>query len=135
MLIYPLTLIILVVIDGIWLGLIAGRLYASQLGPLMADPIRWGPAIAFYLIYSAGLVLFVIQPAMDNGGWPRALLMGAAFGLVAYATYDLTCLSVIRGYPTTIALIDMAWGTTASAVTAALAVIVAQRWLQTGIST
>lgn len=126
---YIITLIVLGIFDGLWLGVIAGGYYKSQLGGLMAQPIGWAPALAFYLIYAAGLLLFVIQPALEAGGWQRALVWGAGFGFVAYATYNLTCLSVIRGYPTNLALLDLAWGTLLTGLTAALTVLIAQRWL------
>ena len=75
-----------------------------------------------------GLLFFVIQPSLESGGWQRGLLWGAGLGFVAYATYNLTCLSVIRGYPTNLALLDLAWGTVLSGLTAALTVMIAQRW-------
>lgn len=125
---YLIALVVLGILDGLWLGLIAGGYYKSQLGTLLAQPIGWAPALAFYFIYTAGLLFFVIQPALESGGWHRGLLWGAGFGFVAYATYNLTCLSVIRGYPTNLALLDLAWGTVLSGLTAALTVIIAQRW-------
>ena len=125
---YVIALVVLGILDGVWLGLIAGAYYKSQLGPLLAQPIGWAPAIAFYLIYTAGLLFFVIQPSLESGGWQRGLLWGAGLGFVAYATYNLTCLSVIRGYPTNLALLDLAWGTVLSGLTAALTVMIAQRW-------
>jgi uncharacterized membrane protein len=65
-----------------------------------------------------GVVLLAVLPALDNGGWTRALWMGAVLGLVAYATYDITNLSTLRNWSLTVTLIDLAWGTIVTAVSA-----------------
>lgn len=99
------------VLDFIWLGTIANNLYAAQLGDLLAPKTNLAAAVAFYAIFLAGLVFFVIHPAIADGSWTRAAFTGAFFGLVCYATWDLTNLAVVRGFPVTLALIDMSWGT------------------------
>jgi uncharacterized membrane protein len=107
-------------LDMLWLGVLARDLYRSQLGPLLLDQPRWGFAILFYALYLVGLVVFAMLPAASSGGGLlSAALMGALLGLIAYATYDLTNLAVMRGFPTPLAFIDLAWGTVLSAVTAA----------------
>ena len=67
--------------------------------------------MVFYAIFVAGLVYFVIHPAVDEGSWSKALLVGAFFGFVTYATWDLTNLAVLKDFPLSIVPIDMAWGT------------------------
>ncbi len=113
------------VLDLIWLGFVANGFYRSAMGPLMADSINLPAAVAFYVLYTIGVLIFVVAPALETGGWPRALMMGALFGLIAYATYDLTSLAVIRGFPAGMAFVDMAWGTVATAAVSALAVVIA----------
>lgn len=104
--------------DGLWLGLIAKDFYRGQLGELMAPNPSIVAATAFYLLYVAGLVCFAVAPALASGVWITALVNGAVLGLVAYGTYDLTNLAVMRGFPTTLAIADLAWGTVLSAVAA-----------------
>jgi uncharacterized membrane protein len=77
----------------------------------MADQIVWPVAILFYLLFIAGLIVFAVAPALESGGWTRALLLGAAFGFFAYATYDLTNLATLRDWPATLTVVDIAWGT------------------------
>lgn len=98
-------------LDLVWLGLVAQGLYEHFLGDLLADSPNAAAAFVFYAIFVAGLVYFVIAPAVDEQSARTALVRGAAFGLVTYATWDLTNLAVIEGFPIGIVPIDMAWGT------------------------
>ena len=87
---FAIALPVFFAIDMIWLGFVAKNFYRSQIGFLMKPDINWVAAIVFYLIFIIGLVLFVISPALEKGSWTHALLFGALFGFVCYATYDLT---------------------------------------------
>jgi len=98
-------------IDFIWLGTVAKQLYADRMGHLLADKPNLAAAVVFYAIFVAGLVYFVIQPAVAAESWTKALIAGAFFGFVTYATFDLTNLAVLKDYPFSIVPIDMAWGT------------------------
>jgi uncharacterized membrane protein len=113
---YGATTLVMVLIDLIWLGVIAKPLYLEGIGHLMADKPRLGPAVLFYLMYPVGLMLFAVLPGVAQGDWRRALVMGALFGLFAYATYDLTNLATLKQWPLRLALIDIAWGALVSAV-------------------
>jgi uncharacterized membrane protein len=124
---YASVLVLLVVIDAVWLGLVARGFYRDQIGTLMRDDILWTAAIAFYLLYAAGLTYFALGAADRTGSWLTALGTGAAIGLLAYGTYDLTNLATVRGFTPTIALVDMAWGTVLSAVVSAGAFVIANR--------
>jgi uncharacterized membrane protein len=117
---YAVALVTMVALDGVWLGLIATSLYRDALGPLMADPVNPWAAGAFYLIYPLGLVVFAVRPGDGADRWTVAA-RGALFGLIAYATYDLTNLATLKGFPVSIALIDMLWGGIISAVASAAA--------------
>ena len=97
-------------IDMLWLGLIAKAFYRDQLGALMRPDVNWTAAVVFYLIFLVGLVVFVIAPAVDAGSWSQAVLRGALFGLITYATYDLTNLATLRDWPLSVTLVDMVWG-------------------------
>ena len=97
-------------IDMLWLGLIAKSFYREHLGPMLRPEVNWVAAVIFYMIFLIGLVVFVIVPAVDAGSWAQALLRGALFGIVTYATYDLTNLSTLRDWPMVLTVVDLAWG-------------------------
>lgn len=101
---------VFIVVDLIWLGFIAKDLYQKEIGHLMAKSVNWWAAIIFYLIYLAGLVYFVINPAVVAKDWLLALKNGLLFGFITYATYDLTNLATLSAWPLRITLIDLAWG-------------------------
>lgn len=104
------TFVVFVVIDFIWLSIAARLVYRPHIGDLLLDrPVIWA-AIAFYVLYSVGLALLVVRPAVDAGSLLTALWMGALFGLVAYGTYDLTNLATLRGWSVTVTVLDMVWG-------------------------
>lgn len=117
---YAVTAPILFVIDLVWLGVVAKDFYRARLGDLMRPDVRWGPAVLFYVLYVAALLLFAVFPALERQSGVRAAALGAALGCIAYATYDLTNLSLARGFPTIVAVVDIAWGTILSAAVAAV---------------
>lgn len=108
---YLVAAVVFTVVDLVWLTLVAPDLYADLLGDLLADPVRPGAAVAFYVLFVAGIVHFVVVPALRVADLRQAFVSGAFFGLVTYATWDLTALSVIEGFPAAVVPIDMAWGT------------------------
>ena len=107
---YAIALPIIFALDLVWLGVIAKNFYRTQVGFLMRSDVNWVAAILFYLLFTAGLVQFVIAPALKTGSWTNALLLGAFFGLVAYATYDLTNLATLKDWPLLVTVIDLVWG-------------------------
>ena len=121
-LVYAASLVIFLSIDMVWLRLIAKDIYTSEMGSLIRPDIDFRAAVAFYLLYAAGLTYFAVLPALDGKAALQALMLGAGLGLVAYGTYDLTNLTVIKGFGTKIAMIDLAWGTVLSGVSAAAVV-------------
>jgi uncharacterized membrane protein len=117
---YLATMVAFVVIDLIWLGGVAKTMYRRGLGGLMRDKIHLPAALAFYLLFPMGLMIFAVVPSMDFGGVSRAAMLGGLFGLFAYATYDLTNLATLKSWPLGLSLIDMAWGAALSGACAAL---------------
>ncbi|HEX6247816.1 MAG TPA: DUF2177 family protein [Nocardioidaceae bacterium] len=107
---YLLAMAVFLALDMVWLTLVAPDLYDRYLGDLLADEPNVAAAVLFYAIFVAGLLHFVVRPALEKESARDALVRGAAFGLVTYATWDLTSLAVIEGFPVTIAVIDMTWG-------------------------
>jgi uncharacterized membrane protein len=124
---YFITLPIFLAIDMIWLGLVAKNFYAKQIGFLMKTNVNWTAAIVFYLLFIIGLIVFVITPALQKNSWTTALLLGALFGLITYATYDLTNLATIKDWPIIITIIDLIWGTVLAASVSVISFFIASK--------
>jgi uncharacterized membrane protein len=107
---YIIAFSVFLTIDMIWLGLIAKNFYREQIDILMKPDINWIAAIIFYLIFIIGLVIFAIAPAVEKGLWTHALIFGALFGFICYATYDLTNLAIAKDWPLLVTIVDMLWG-------------------------
>jgi len=125
---YLATLAAFLIIDLIWLGLIARSLYQKFLGGLLSPQTNWIAAIIFYLLFIVGILVFAVVPGLQAGSLTKAVLLGAFFGLITYATYDLTNLATLKGWPVAITLIDITWGTILSACVAFISFIFG-RWL------
>jgi uncharacterized membrane protein len=115
LLVYAATAAVMVLIDLLWLGVIARPLYQRGIGHLMAAEYRLVPAALFYALYPVGLVVFAVLPQKDL---LHTAMLAGLFGLLAYATYDLTNLATLRDWPLGLSLLDMAWGSGVSAVAA-----------------
>lgn len=124
---YLVAAVVFLVLDLAWLGLVAQGLYERLLGDLLAEQPNVAAAVAFYAIFLAGLVYFVIAPAVEERSLRSALFRGAAFGLVTYATWDLTSLAVIEGFPAAIVPVDMAWGAVLAAAVSTVTFLASQR--------
>jgi uncharacterized membrane protein len=116
---YVATGLVLLAFDAIWLSFATQRLYRPLMGDMLLEKFRLVPAMLFYLIYVAGIVVFAITPAFSSERWATAALYGAFLGFLAYATYDLTNLATLRDWPVAVTIADLSWGTflTASAAT------------------
>lgn len=117
--IYIVAFLTMVLIDMVWLRVIAVSWYQNGMGSLLAESPNLIAATAFYVIFPIGLMIFAILPAQGQDGILKVLGMGALFGFFAYATYDLTNLAVIKNWPLGLTILDMAWGSLVSGVTAA----------------
>ncbi len=98
-------------IDMLWLTIIASKFYKSQIGHLMADKAKLLPAAIFYLLFIAAMIYFVIVPALEHQNLTRLIISAAIFGLVTYATYDLTNMATLKDWPLLVTVVDIAWGT------------------------
>jgi uncharacterized membrane protein len=109
---YIVTGIAFALIDSVWLRNAYTRLYQPEIGEmLMKDGFRLGPAIAFYLLYILGIMIFAVGPALKTGQWQTALLWGALLGFFCYMTYDLTNQATLRVWSLKVTILDMIWGT------------------------
>ena len=107
---YLIAAVTFALIDAVWLGVVANRLYQSELGHLLAETFDPVPAVLFYLLYIVGLIHFAVRPNDADRSLGQRLLDAALFGLVTYATWDLTSAAVFRDFPWTVVVIDLAWG-------------------------
>ncbi len=105
-------------IDAIWLGLVAKRFYADQLGDLLKASPSLGVAAVFYLAYAVAVVILAVRPAIIAESPLHALALGAVLGFAAYGTYDITNLATIRNWPWQVSAVDWAWGTVLTGVSA-----------------
>lgn len=115
------------VIDMVWLVLVAKKFYQEQIGFLMKPDINWFAAIIFYLLFIAGLILFVISPAVEKHSWVHALIFGALFGLITYATYDLTNLATLKDWPLLVTVVDLIWGTVLASAISVITYLIASK--------
>ena len=107
---YFTTLLVFFALDMTWLGLIAGSFYKQHLGFIMAPDVNWTAALIFYFLFILGILVFVVLPGIKEKALPRMLVKAALFGLITYATYDLTNLATLKDWPLVITLADLAWG-------------------------
>lgn len=110
------TALVFTVLDFVWLSTMAERLYRPNLREVMGAKTKWPPAIAFYLIYIAGMTLLAVAPAVAADDAGRAFTTGAMLGVMAYATYNLTNWSTLKSWSAVVTVADMSWGAVATAL-------------------
>jgi uncharacterized membrane protein len=124
---YALTLAVFLVIDLAWLGVLAKDFYQRQLAAHFAERVNWPAAILFYLLFVAGVMIFVILPAVDHQSLAYAAGFGVLFGLVTYGTYDLTNLATVRNWPLKMVIVDLCWGMFLTGAVAAAGYMIARQ--------
>ena len=129
---YLVSLLAFLVIDMLWLGLVARSFYQQYLGFLMAPSPNWFVAIMFYLLFVAGILVFVVLPGLKANSLKTTLLRAALFGLITYATYDLTNLATLKDWPALLSIVDMLWGTVLSVLVSYVSFMVGKRLILCG---
>jgi uncharacterized membrane protein len=124
---YIATLIAFFAIDMVWLSLVARTFYRQHLGYLMAPNTNWLAAIIFYLLFLVGLLVFVVVPGLEANSLKITLVRAALFGLITYATYDLTNLATVKDWPVILTIVDMTWGTVLSVAVSYVSFVVGKR--------
>jgi len=124
---YFITLIAFLAIDMVWLGLVARTVYQKYLGFLLAPTTNWIAVVLFYLLFILGILVFVVVPGLQANSLKATLLRAVLFGLITYATYDLTNLATVINWPVLITVIDMAWGTALSVLVSYISFMVGKR--------
>ena len=128
---YAGAIVVFFALDLTWLGVVAKRFYAEQMGHLTRPDVQWGPAILFYLIYVAAIVVLCVKPGLERDSVGRAAALGALFGLAAYAAFDLTSLALLKDFPLKGAVVDLIWGTVLTATVSGATTAIG-RWMQVG---
>lgn len=126
---YLASLAAFLLIDLTWLGVVARGFYRKQIGYLLAPTTNWTAAIIFYMLFVAGLLYFAVLPGLQANSLSKTLLLGAFFGLLTYATYDLTNLATVKDWPLLLTLVDIAWGITLSVLVSTAAFTIGN-WLK-----
>lgn len=124
---YGVALVTFFAMDLLWLGVVARGFYQTNMGHLMKPSVNWAAAFAFYLLFLVGLVVLVVLPAVERQSFTHAVLLGALFGLVTYAAYDLTNLATMDGFPLKVALVDLVWGTVLCTTVSAMTYLASTR--------
>jgi uncharacterized membrane protein len=124
---YLVSLAAFLAIDLLWLGVVARTFYSQYLGYIMAPSPNWLAAIIFYLLFIVGILFFVVVPGLESGSLKTTLLRAALFGLITYATYDLTNLATLKDWPVLVSVVDMLWGTCLSVSVSAIGYIAGKR--------
>lgn len=119
---YVIAFMVFIVIDLVWLGVVAKDFYGTQLGDKMAKQINWTAAIIFYALYILGLMVLVIVPSLQSDDLIQAFWLGAFVSFMMYATYDLTNLATLEGWPLKMTLVDLVWGTVLGSLTSGITV-------------
>lgn len=127
--IYFLTLITFLIIDLLWIGFFAKNLYKANLGSYLLENPKWVPAFIFYSLYVFSVFIFCIKPALENNSLNQALLLGAFFGFICYATYDLTNYATLKDWPLKVVIVDILWGTVLTLITALVGYKIAKMFL------
>jgi uncharacterized membrane protein len=126
---YLVSLAAFFTIDMLWLGLVARSFYQQHLGFLMAPSPNWFVAIIFYLLFIFGLLVFVVLPGLGANSLKTTLLRAALFGLITYATYDLTNLATLKDWPALLSVVDMLWGSALSVLVGTISFVAGKRFV------
>ena len=108
------------VLDIVWLSMLAKPIYQEGIGHLMASQPNLIFAGLFYLVYALGLMRFAVLPNIAKPGFKTTFLAATVFGFFVYASYDLTNLALLKDWPFHLSVIDIAWGTLLSGISATL---------------
>lgn len=108
-------------LDALWFSWSVPRFYKPVIGEIMRPRFSLQPAIAFYVIYVSAIVYFGVRTGLEDASLASATLNGALLGLFAYATFDLSNHAILRVWSTKLSVVDMTWGTAATALASGVA--------------
>lgn len=115
---YLAALVLFILIDLVWIKMIMRPIFERSIGSIMLPDPHMGAALAFFVLYQAGLLYFAVIPAAEAGSWTIAALHGGLLGIIAYGTYETTNLATLKGWTLKMAIVDVGWGASLSAIIA-----------------
>ncbi|MEW6758002.1 MAG: DUF2177 family protein [Acidobacteriota bacterium] len=124
---YLSALAVLLVLDGLWLGVVARAFYVKHIGYLMGERLVWWAVATFYALYPAGIAVLTAGPSARGGDLPGAFFKGALLGLLAYGAYNLTNQATVARWPVVVTVVDMTWGAAVTALASLAAAWAASR--------
>lgn len=112
----------MLILDGLWLGVIANRFYFESLRSLVRAKgdtfdVNYLAAGAVYVLMVLGFMLF-IAPSLQKWTYLETVVQSALLGLVVYGVYDFTNLATLRDWSILVTFVDMIWGSFLFATTA-----------------
>ena len=131
---YLTTILAFFAIDMVWLGFIATDFYQAQIGHLLAPEVNWVAAIVFYLLFLFGLLFFAVVPGLQAGSLRQTLVRGALYGLITYATYDLTNQATLKDWPVLVTVADLLWGMSICTITSWISHLAGRRFRSDKVS-
>lgn len=129
---YAVTAVIFAVLDLVWISFVASNLYQSQIGHLIAPRPNAAGAVAFYLIFVAGMVHYGVRPNDAHATMRQRVTGAALFGFFTYATWALTAFAVLKDFTAIVAVTDILWGAAACSLVTWLTATVLRRVLAKG---
>ncbi len=124
---YLVAFIVFMVVEGMWLVVVAKNFYKKEIGFLMSESPKILPTVIFSLVFVVGLVFFVINPALLEDSWKYALVVGLLFGFISYSTYDLTNLATLEKWPLKVTIVDLVWGSSMSAIVSTISFFILKK--------
>lgn len=116
-LLYLFNFVLYAILDILWVQVFAKGFIKRQVGSYLADQANLTAGLLFYGVFAMGLLVFVTLPALQADSWPKALGLGALYGLVTYGTYELVNKALLKDWPTQLVLVDLLYGVVACAIT------------------
>ena len=107
---FSVSLLTFLILDAIWLGFVARNFYAKHLALYLTENVIWLSAIIFYIIFNIGLLVFVILPSIEKNSYSVLIIYSLLYGIVTFATYDLTNYATIKNWPLIVTIVDICWG-------------------------
>ncbi len=127
---YITALVAMAVIDFVWLTRVAPAFYTKHIGSILAEKTNTVAAVLFYLIFILGVTYFVVYPSWSqHRSLLNTALLGALFGFVTYATYDLTNNATVKNWPAIVTIVDMTWGTILVSAVSVVSVLVLNKFI------
>ena len=100
----------LLILDGIMIWFVILPTFKKYIPMYLNTDMNFIATIAFYLLYIGILLFLIVAPGVESKLTNLQIIeKSALFGFGAYMTYELTSMSVIKGWNWNMVFIDIAW--------------------------